>query len=399
MEALMLTQVQKQFIFDLYTATGVPLLLFYEDGSELAAFPEHFGNTLSIDFLRGIPSDLAASRHPSGVLLLSWGNLYSSACTRLGNGMFLLTAPATTSAHSEFSLFEMLSGMVRPSRLMDFCHFISEIPPIGRTQMSKLVSIVKQFITGNSVDGISTKETIPPKADSFTLPEQQIPTGFRHVTNYEDDIVTAIENGDISRLSQAYHRPLNGHIGRMSLNDLRQAKYCFVCFMFMASRAAVKGGLPLELAMQMSDLYCQRMDEITSVQTINTLTYTALEDFCRKTAEYLGYGQYHSVTRLCCEYIGQHLYESISVNDIADYCKLAPRSITRYFKRDIGVSIPEYINHRRLEEARYLLVSTTLSLSQISQLLCYSSQSYLGKLFLQTYGMPPSEYRKKNFRT
>lgn len=395
----MLTDEQRQSLSDLNVMSGVPNLVFREDGAEVEAFPESFGATLTNSILRRIPSALAASKHPDGALCISWDILYTSAAIRLAPGLYLTTAPTSLSAHSETSLFDAMVMWVRAGKYMDFYHCISGIPPLGGYQLAKLISLAKQLCSGAPADGISISTLNSPQ------PAQDAPISYfaqtqavnqRHATHYEQSITTAIERGDVTMLTQAYNRPLNGYIGRMSMNDVRQAKYVFICYMFMASRAAAKGGAPTELCMQMSDRYSQAMDGMTLTKEVSDLTWTALTDFCKTVNQSNGLTRYNPVTRLCCEYIKQHLYDPITIEDLVGYCHLNRRSIAQYFKQDIGIGIPEYINRQRLEEAKYLLVGTKLSLSQISQLLQYSCQSYFGKLFLKYYGFTPMQYRNKN---
>lgn len=81
---------------------------------------------------------------------------------------------------------------------------------------------------------------------------------------------------------------------------------------------------------------------------------------------------------------------------LVEFCQINQRRISQYFKKDMGMTIPAYINNRRLKEAAVLLQETDLSLGQISSLLHYSSQSYLGKLFLQEYGVTPLQFRSSS---
>ena len=64
------------------------------------------------------------------------------------------------------------------------------------------------------------------------------------------------------------------------------------------------------------------------------------------------------------------------------------------FTKEYGISPIIYLISRRIEESKYLLVDTDHSLSQISHMLGFSSQSYLSQSFRRLEGMSPMEYRK-----
>jgi AraC-like DNA-binding protein len=49
---------------------------------------------------------------------------------------------------------------------------------------------------------------------------------------------------------------------------------------------------------------------------------------------------------------------------------------------------------KRIEESKYLLAETDLSLSQVAQLLGFSSPSYFSQVFRRTQGISPMEYRQ-----
>ena len=54
---------------------------------------------------------------------------------------------------------------------------------------------------------------------------------------------------------------------------------------------------------------------------------------------------------------------------------------------------------RRIDESKYLLAETDLSLSQIAQLLGFSSLSYFSQVFHRTQDISPKEYRQSQRNT
>ncbi|WP_331491052.1 helix-turn-helix domain-containing protein [Schaedlerella arabinosiphila] len=54
----------------------------------------------------------------------------------------------------------------------------------------------------------------------------------------------------------------------------------------------------------------------------------------------------------------------------------------------------DFIMRRKLEEGKSLLAYSEKSISEISEYLCFSSQSYFQNVFKKKYHMTPYEYRK-----
>ena len=97
-------------------------------------------------------------------------------------------------------------------------------------------------------------------------------------------------------------------------------------------------------------------------------------------------------------YIDHHFKESLTLDQLAEEAHMNKFYLSHAFKREYGVSPINYMISRRLEESKYLLAETDLSMSQIAQLLGFSSLSYFSQVFRKTQGLSPMEYRQDNKR-
>ena len=95
-------------------------------------------------------------------------------------------------------------------------------------------------------------------------------------------------------------------------------------------------------------------------------------------------------------YIDLHFKESLTLDLLAEEAHMNKYYLSHAFKREYGVSPINYLISRRLEESKYLLAETDLSMSQIAQLLGFSSLSYFSQVFSRTQAISPMEYRQKN---
>ena len=93
-------------------------------------------------------------------------------------------------------------------------------------------------------------------------------------------------------------------------------------------------------------------------------------------------------------YIDQHFKEALSLEQLAEQAHMNKYYLSHAFKREYGVSPINYMITRRIEESKYLLSETDLSLSQIAQLLGFSSLSYFSQVFRRSQNMSPMEYRQ-----
>lgn len=85
---------------------------------------------------------------------------------------------------------------------------------------------------------------------------------------------------------------------------------------------------------------------------------------------------------------------NLSQTMVADYFHLSIYSLSRMFKKQFGMSFSEYVNGKRLEKSRELLLSTTLSVREIAGKVGFSDANYFTRLFRQNFGISPTDFRK-----
>jgi AraC family transcriptional regulator len=93
-------------------------------------------------------------------------------------------------------------------------------------------------------------------------------------------------------------------------------------------------------------------------------------------------------------YINEHLTENLSLAAIAHELDMSQYYFSRLFKQSMGVSPYQYVIRQRIERAKYLLRTTSLSISAIAQQVGFSNQNQLTVQFRNFTGTTPSGYRK-----
>ena len=93
-------------------------------------------------------------------------------------------------------------------------------------------------------------------------------------------------------------------------------------------------------------------------------------------------------------YIDLHFKESLTLDQLAEDAHMNKYYLSHAFKRVYGTSPINYMITKRIEESKYLLAETDLSMSQIAQLLGFSSLSYFSQVFRRTQSVSPMEYRQ-----
>lgn len=91
-------------------------------------------------------------------------------------------------------------------------------------------------------------------------------------------------------------------------------------------------------------------------------------------------------------YLQEHLSEEISLSVLADEFHLSAQYISQLFKSEIGVNFLTYLTNIRMENAKKLLLATSLPISDISERSGYGDYRVFTKAFKKSEGVTPSQY-------
>jgi AraC family transcriptional regulator len=90
----------------------------------------------------------------------------------------------------------------------------------------------------------------------------------------------------------------------------------------------------------------------------------------------------------------ENLGDQLTVDDMARAAMFSKFHFTRIFQRVTGVSPGRFLSALRLQRAKHLLVSTSLSVADISLRVGYNSVGTFSSRFSRSVGMSPTIYRR-----
>jgi AraC-like DNA-binding protein len=93
-------------------------------------------------------------------------------------------------------------------------------------------------------------------------------------------------------------------------------------------------------------------------------------------------------------YVDRHFREPMSLAEVAARTHLSANYFSERFGQTTGSSFQGYLQDRRLRFARALLLSTSLSVTQVCHAAGFRSLSHFGRAFRRRYGGPPSAQRR-----
>jgi len=207
-----------------------------------------------------------------------------------------------------------------------------------------------------------------------------------------------IKLGQSNAVREAFHSNFKqGKLGILSKTSyLRSQKNLGIVAISLATRAAVEGGLFQEVAYNLSDLYIQKLEELTEIKPVIQLMEHVLVDFAERVANSIKY-KFSKPINLCLNYIFTNLYEDITLDTLAELTSLNPNYLSALFKKEVGISIRQYIHNSKVDEAKNLLNYTNYTMKEISSLLNFHDQSHFIKVFKKIEGITPKQFKNGNF--
>lgn len=115
--------------------------------------------------------------------------------------------------------------------------------------------------------------------------------------------------------------------------------------------------------------------------------------FQRRSSTYEEQREERTITGIT-RYLQEHLSEEISLSVLAEKFHLSGQYISQLFKSEIGVNFLAYLTNIRMENAKKLLLSSSLSIAEISEQSGYGDYRVFTKVFKKSEGVTPSQYRR-----
>lgn len=208
----------------------------------------------------------------------------------------------------------------------------------------------------------------------------------------------AIKDGDAEEAKRLF-KPLSGEgFGKLSRDPLTNHKYHLIITVAFITRYVIEGGMDMETAYSMSDIYINRIDRCSSIEEVNNIHRNLIEDYIERMRIISKKGMNSKPITLCLDHITKHLHSRITLEELAQVCGLSAPYLSKLFHSEIGMTISQYIAQKRTEAAENLLKFSEYTNIEISNYLGFSSESHFIQTFKKNTGYTPKEYRKKFFR-
>lgn len=381
----------------IYQNLNTPLFLISPD-LKIIASPKKFLK-LEINYFQQIFNFTIMEQHEI-YIHFHQNATYFFFCTKLDEIPYICVGPifnrkiTTQDSPAEYELFQ---HVISSYTLDDFFN----LPSITVETKNHFIFIY-QIITGKILDSKLLKITFKGSKDNPLKQENSLEKEIFQIREtplhefsytYEQKILNYIQNEDSTSARILMIELLQIKDERhLSKNQLQSAKYKVVAAIAVFTRGVISIGVPVDKAYSLSDVYIVKVDQSNTINQLHKLISDAIIDFTQLVKRYRNIQNPYWV-KICKNYISHNLHKNITLLDLAKVTEMNTTYLSTQFKKTTGQSIKQYINHKKIQEAQFLIKNSQYSLAQIADILQFSSQSHFNKVFKQIVGKSPIQYK------
>ncbi len=218
--------------------------------------------------------------------------------------------------------------------------------------------------------------------------------------NPELEFYSVIKSGNVEKTKELCKESILSKVGlgNLSKNKLKNICYHFIITTALVARYCIEGGMDLTTSYSLSDFYIQKADECKTPEEISELHYVMCLDYAKRMKNLRKKKICSKHIAICIDYICENLHTRITIKELAERVKLEQSYLSKLFKKEVGVTISEYIQEKKIETAQNMLIYSEFAPAEISSILAFPNQSYFTEVFKKWTGMTPKQYQALNLR-
>ena len=214
---------------------------------------------------------------------------------------------------------------------------------------------------------------------------------------HEKDFYSLVASGDVdSIIDNKKKYPHTSDVGKggLSSDPLTNEKYHMIINTALTSRACIEAGMPQEVSYTLSDMYIQRADCCTDIDSVRRLNDDMVMDYAVRMNTLYRLSDISRPIRKAVDYIFNHLDDSLNSDDIARSLGMSRQYFSQRFHDEMGMSFRDFVTQTRTKAACAILTMSDYPIVRIAEALHYASQSIFSQSFKHATGYTPGEYRR-----
>ncbi|WP_085992254.1 helix-turn-helix transcriptional regulator [Oceanobacillus senegalensis] len=214
---------------------------------------------------------------------------------------------------------------------------------------------------------------------------------------YQNKLMNAITKGNKVEVNHLLHSmsELVAFSDRVPGKPIRSFKNIAFVMNTLSRVAAERSGVHPIYLHNISERFAILIERTTNIPKLKKLMVLMANDYCDLVITFSS-GHYSPMIKKAVDYIQLNLgEESLSLHYIAKQIHVNPSHLSRKFKEDTGMTLTEFIQRKRVDEAKLYLQKGNLSVTDIAYMVGFNDLNYFSKVFKKLNNQTPSQYAKE----
>lgn len=179
----------------------------------------------------------------------------------------------------------------------------------------------------------------------------------------------------------------------LAKDQMRSVKNSLIASCTLFSRAAIQAAVTPEDVFAMSDALIYQLETLYLLEDVKTFEYEMVNKFIDLIAA--SRTSHHSPQiASIITYINDNITEPLTLKAIARQAKYSKEHLSRIFKKEMNMTVNEYINMRKVEVSKMFLDNSYMTIHDIAIIMNFCNSSYYSKTFKHYLGLSPRDYRR-----
>ena len=210
--------------------------------------------------------------------------------------------------------------------------------------------------------------------------------------NYERILMYEVSHGHTHQV-QVMLSNIPVHSIANRTDPIRNLKNYSIILNTLLRKAAEQGGVhPLSID-KLSSEYAQKIES----QNRRDMFFDMWSEMAQRYSQLVNkhsIEKYHPLIQKALLRIDFNLASDLSLHTIADMLNVNASYLSSLFKKELGISLTEFVNKKRIDYAIFLLTSDNQPISAIAQSCGIHDDNYFTKMFKKYVGSTPTAFRK-----
>lgn len=210
----------------------------------------------------------------------------------------------------------------------------------------------------------------------------------------EQDMLSAVTGGNAEQAIALHHKFITFKLTPRTPDPIRNQKNILITFNTLLRKAVQAGYVhPIHID-NLSAQFAVQIEAAVSENQLNKLSLTMIRKYCLLVKNY-SRRAYSALVQASLDYIDFHYSEELSLDTLAKMRSVSNSYLSALFKKEVQMTVTDYINSTRIRQSLILLNTTALSIQDIAYQCGFTDSNYFTRIFKKFQGKSPKLYREE----